>query len=136
MKGFGGIVNDFLSWSAFGPLSKLTYCCYLIHMNIIEMVAASTMASFSSDFALWSTIMYFTAILSMSLCVAALFTLCFEMPATRVEKLLVGGLLEALIGGSKSPVTRPTVSSLMQNSEVKNKEDEDKEELEEKEIGK
>lgn len=31
----GGIINGFLSWSLFAPLSRLTYTIYLIHMHII-----------------------------------------------------------------------------------------------------
>ena len=33
-QGYGGIVNDFLSWSFWAPLSRLTYSCYLIHMEV------------------------------------------------------------------------------------------------------
>ena len=97
VKGYGGIVNDFLSWSAFAPLSRLTYCCYLIHMEIISIVSASTLASFPSDFSLWSVIMYFIGILSVSLGAAAILTICFELPFTRVEKLLVGRILGAIM---------------------------------------
>ena len=92
------------------------------------MVTASTFSSFASDFAVWSIVMYIIAILSISLCIAAIFTLCFEMPFTRVEKLLVGRLLGTLMGSSK-PVTRPTVSEPITTKEVQNKDDLDKKEL-------
>jgi len=102
VKGFGGIINDFLSWSAFAPLSRLTYSCYLIHMEIISIVAASTMASFPSDFSLWYCIMYFIGILCVSLCAAAILTICFELPFTRVEKLLVGRILGAIMRSGRT----------------------------------
>ena len=35
-----GIVNSILSWKAFGPLGRLTYCAYLIHLNFIGMYYA------------------------------------------------------------------------------------------------
>ena len=76
--------------------------------------------------------MYVIAILSVSLCIAAIFTLCFEMPFTRVEKLLVGKLLGALMGSSK-PATRPTLSEPTETKEVHFKEEnENKEKSEEK----
>ena len=37
-KGYGGIVNSFLSWKAWIPLSKLTYGAYLIHINCQQIV--------------------------------------------------------------------------------------------------
>lgn len=35
---FAGIVNSFLSWKLFVPLSRLTYISYLIHPVVIEVV--------------------------------------------------------------------------------------------------
>jgi len=32
---FAGPVNKFLSWKGFMPLSRLTYCSYLIHPLVI-----------------------------------------------------------------------------------------------------
>ncbi len=31
-KGYGGIVNKFLSWGVFQPLARLSYMAYLCHM--------------------------------------------------------------------------------------------------------
>ncbi|PSN39085.1 hypothetical protein C0J52_07353 [Blattella germanica] len=31
--GYGGPVNTFLSWTAFQPLSRLSYCVYLVHLS-------------------------------------------------------------------------------------------------------
>jgi hypothetical protein len=30
-----GLVNRFLSWTFFAPLSRLTFCMYLIHLHIM-----------------------------------------------------------------------------------------------------
>ena len=35
MNGYGGFINDFLSWPGFGPLARLTYTIYLIHLHIM-----------------------------------------------------------------------------------------------------
>ena len=44
-----GPVNSFLSWKAFIPLSRLTYCAYLIHPLVIWwlLVNNETMMHFS-----------------------------------------------------------------------------------------
>ena len=33
---FTGFVNTILSWSALVPLSRLTYCIYLVHIMILD----------------------------------------------------------------------------------------------------
>ena len=42
ITGYGGIINSFLSWPLFSPLSKLTYCTYLIHIDVIFLFFYST----------------------------------------------------------------------------------------------
>ena len=37
-KGYGGVVNSFLSWKAWIPLSKLSYAAYLIHPHLQKIV--------------------------------------------------------------------------------------------------
>ena len=34
-KGYGGLINSFLSWGAFQPLAKMSYMAYLCHMFVI-----------------------------------------------------------------------------------------------------
>ena len=33
--GYGGIIGNFLSYDLFAPLSRLTYCMYLIHIYVL-----------------------------------------------------------------------------------------------------
>ena len=35
ITGYGSVINSFLSWELFAPLSRLTYCTYLIHIDMI-----------------------------------------------------------------------------------------------------
>ncbi len=49
-KGYGGPVNDFLAWSVFAPLSRLTYCSYLFHMSVLQIFSASVLSTFPNDF--------------------------------------------------------------------------------------
>ena len=48
-QGHGGPVSAFLSWGLFAPLARLTYCCYLIHMEILSMLTFSALAFFPND---------------------------------------------------------------------------------------
>jgi peptidoglycan/LPS O-acetylase OafA/YrhL len=50
VKGYGGPINDFLSWPVFGPLSRLTYCSFLFHISILEIFAGSVLSTFAKDF--------------------------------------------------------------------------------------
>ena len=97
VKGYGGIINEFLSWSAFAPLSKLTFSAYLIHIQIIYMYVASSMSSFPSDYNWWTAVIYFLPTLMITMAVAFCLSLFFESPSIRVEKLLVEAILKTLI---------------------------------------
>ena len=37
-KGFGGVINSILSWSAFMPLAKLCYIAFLVHLPMTRLV--------------------------------------------------------------------------------------------------
>jgi len=37
-KGYGGWVNSFLSWKAFVPLGRLTFCVYLSSMSVQYLI--------------------------------------------------------------------------------------------------
>eukprot|EP00088_Acartia_fossae_P071930 TRINITY_DN9986_c0_g1_i1.p1 TRINITY_DN9986_c0_g1~~TRINITY_DN9986_c0_g1_i1.p1 ORF type:complete len:242 (+),score=44.12 TRINITY_DN9986_c0_g1_i1:32-727(+) len=97
VKGYGGMINEFLSWSAFAPLSRLTFCSYLIHMNVITMFGSSVLATFPNDFEIWSNVWYYLAIQFVSCVIAFGFVLVFELPATRSEKIIVELVLSWLV---------------------------------------
>ena len=37
-KGYGGVINRILSWEAFGPLAKLSFGVYLLHLSVAVFV--------------------------------------------------------------------------------------------------
>lgn len=45
-----GVLNALLSWKALVPLSKLTYCAFLVHFVIQDIHAFSTRTSITLDF--------------------------------------------------------------------------------------
>ena len=103
VKGYGGIVNEFLSWSAFAPLSRLTFCAYLIHIPILEMYFVSVMASFPNDGNWLMTVLYFLPSFMIVMVVAFFMALFLEVPSIRVEKLLIEALLKPLMPQKQKP---------------------------------
>ena len=83
-----GIVNDFLSWKIFIPLSRLTYAAYLVHLNYIYMYYghARTPIYYTSLDELHA---YF-GMLVMILGLAAILCLTVEIPLLNVLKLFLG----------------------------------------------
>ena len=130
-KGYGGIINEFLSWPAFAPLSRLTFTTYLIHMNVISMFASSVLSSFPSDYAMWAAVWYYLAIQFVSCVISFVISLVFEIPFTKVEKILVEQLiLKPLLGKSQPKSKNDVLKDDMQ--EKKNPKDIQPEELVEK----
>ena len=87
--GYGGLIDDFLSWKAFVPLSKLTYGAYLSHIIIQYIVFFSqTSPIYFSDFLMSQ---YFIGIACFTFGTAFVQALVSEVPFVRLEKLLLGG---------------------------------------------
>ena len=57
---FTGWVNEFLSWPGFVPVSRMTYCAYLVHPVIMVIVNASM-----KSLVAWSEITYVSIFLSL-----------------------------------------------------------------------
>ena len=104
VKGYGGIVNEFLSWSFFAPMSRITFTTYLIHIAVQGMFAASTLSTFPNDWTVWANIWYYLPQQLISLSAGFLLALCFESPCVRVEKLIVGKILGLFIPAPPTPL--------------------------------
>ncbi len=86
-KGYGGLINDFLSWKAFLPLSKLTYGAYLVHIQVQFIVIFSqTSPMYLSDFLLSQ---YFIGFLAFTFGISFVFSLSLELPFANLEKLIL-----------------------------------------------
>ena len=95
IKKKGGPVNEFLSWSGFIPLARISYVMYLTHMTVLtwhDSVLKNAMSYSTEIFIFFSLInVMVTAAVSVILVVV------FEMPIVHLEKLLfsvlgVGGM--------------------------------------------
>ncbi|KAL7286332.1 hypothetical protein TKK_0019290 [Trichogramma kaykai] len=82
-----GPVSHFLSWKYFMPLSRISYCLYLVHfvLEAIETFAERTPAYFS-QINIWH---YYLSDLIICTMIAFIFSLMFESPIVVLEKILL-----------------------------------------------
>ncbi|CAG9325188.1 unnamed protein product [Blepharisma stoltei] len=74
-----------LSWDIWTPLARMTYCVYLIHYNILDIIYRSQkVATILSEFTWIRDAIFFFVI---SYIIAIPFVLMIEMPALAIEKL-------------------------------------------------
>ncbi|XP_072168994.1 nose resistant to fluoxetine protein 6-like [Diadema setosum] len=98
--GYGGVIDSFLSWSFWVPLSRLTYSVYLFHPVVIQLYALSLTVPFH-----WSdlTLSYmFASFLLLSHAVALIVVLFLEFPVGNLEKMLQKSLSSRGKGKSTS----------------------------------
>ncbi|KAL8567085.1 hypothetical protein ACOMHN_027512 [Nucella lapillus] len=84
--GNGGFVDTVLSWSGLVPLSRLTYCIYLLHIMVMDLYMMNQQSLFyMSDI---NIVMFFLGILVVSYMAAFVVSLAFEAPMMGLEKIL------------------------------------------------
>ncbi|PVD22481.1 hypothetical protein C0Q70_18295 [Pomacea canaliculata] len=87
VTGNGGFVNTILSWSAFVPLSRLTYCIYLLHLMMMELYLLNSDTTFYMNDI--NVVMFFLSILVVSYMAATVASMAFEAPLMGLEKVLL-----------------------------------------------
>jgi peptidoglycan/LPS O-acetylase OafA/YrhL len=85
ISGNGGLVNEFYSWKAFIPLSRLTYCVYLTHVWIDWYYWGSKRDLIDLN-NLTYLILIICAILFISYIIGAIFSILFESPFFVLQK--------------------------------------------------
>ncbi|XP_056631522.1 nose resistant to fluoxetine protein 6-like, partial [Diorhabda sublineata] len=85
-SGYGGIVNSFLSCKFFLPLSRLTYCAYLIHPVLMCLTSFHLDGPLHMHEAM-AVVIYFGNLV-LSFMSAFLISLAFEAPVVNVLKIL------------------------------------------------
>ncbi|GBN91043.1 Nose resistant to fluoxetine protein 6, partial [Araneus ventricosus] len=83
--GQGGVVNSILSWKALIPLSRITYCAYLVHPIVLTTYFNSMRALINYN--AFNHVVLYLAFLVISFAVAFVTSLLFELPVIRLEKL-------------------------------------------------
>ncbi|KAJ8668279.1 hypothetical protein QAD02_009942 [Eretmocerus hayati] len=82
-----GLISSVLSWSFLLPLSRLSYCVYLVHFVIQSMqVGMVRLPGYFSNYFTWCS--YFSSY-TISIIVAFLLSLLFESPLIVLEKMLL-----------------------------------------------
>ena len=82
-NGFGGVINKFLSWSFWVPLSHLTFMAYLFH-PLAYFLMYKTMR-FQYIYTDWMLIILFAAGVVLSYSLALIVAVTVEYPAANVE---------------------------------------------------
>ena len=85
-NGFGGIINSFLSWSLWVPLSRLTFMAYLSHPIVLCLIYNTMRFRFIySDLFLF---LLFFAVVVFSYLLALLLAVVVEYPLANVENAI------------------------------------------------
>lgn len=85
VNGYGGPVNEFLSWKVFNSLSKLSYVVYLIHLNFLFVWSYHLRKpTYYTDF---NQILFFLGVLFCSFLFAIPVVLTIEIPLGNFQKL-------------------------------------------------
>ncbi|XP_072167771.1 nose resistant to fluoxetine protein 6-like [Diadema setosum] len=84
--GYGGVVNDFLSWRFWTPLSRLTYSTYLLH-PVIQQVYAYGSAT-PIHLSIFNYIIWSAAFISLSYFCTLAMCLLLEFPFINLGKML------------------------------------------------
>ena len=93
VKGYGGLVNDFLSWGLWGPISKISFMTYLFHMSFNWYYFG--MQDYNVDFSMWLLSQIFVAQVFVALFNGLIACLTLELPFAKIQKLLLGKLMGA-----------------------------------------
>ena len=90
VKQRGGVIDSFLSWSAWVPLARVQYCVYLLHRTIIHInnSYSETVVRYSHTLLTFQ----FIGILAISTFAAFVFVILFEAPIVHMEKILFASL--------------------------------------------
>ncbi|KAK3779020.1 hypothetical protein RRG08_034278 [Elysia crispata] len=85
--GHGGFINSILSWEGFLPLSRMTYCAYLVHLTIMGYEFMGADSTFL--YTMTNLIYRFFGMYVMSYAVAFLLAVGVEAPMLGVEKVVL-----------------------------------------------
>ncbi|XP_030850769.1 nose resistant to fluoxetine protein 6 [Strongylocentrotus purpuratus] len=85
--GYGGWINDFLSWELWIPMSRLTYSAYLLHPIIIMVYDFNHGNNYF--YSIYMLAFEVTAIVTLAYVAAILMAVAIEFPLGNLEKLFM-----------------------------------------------
>ena len=95
-RGYGGIVNDFLSWGFWHPISKVSFMTYLFHMSLNWYFFL--LQPYPVNFSMWQLTSLFVPQVWICLLAGLLSCLTLELPFGKVQKILIQQLLRLIPG--------------------------------------
>ena len=95
VKGYGGPINNLLSWGLWAPISKISFMTYLFHMSINWEY--QEMQDYTVDFSFWLLTQIFVAQVAVDLSVGLIGCLTLELPFGKIQKIL----MQYVLGGRK-----------------------------------
>ncbi|ELT89539.1 hypothetical protein CAPTEDRAFT_203767 [Capitella teleta] len=85
--GYGGMVNTFLSWRFFIPLTRLTYISYLLHPIVLGFFQYNShQMIYVND---TNVVLYAGGVMFYTLALSFILTLVFEVPMLALEKVII-----------------------------------------------
>ena len=93
-RGYGGWINEFLSWSAFKPLSKISFILYLIHLDFFPILKGTL--HFEFDMSVTLSVTFLLSALFYNLIFSAVIYVFIELPYLKTEKLLFSLIFKSL----------------------------------------
>ena len=82
-NGFGGIIDKFLSWSFWVPLSRLTFVVYLSHLTVIMLMLRTL--RFRLIYTNWLLVIMFAAAVVLSYSLSLIIAVTVEYPVANME---------------------------------------------------
>ena len=82
-NGYGGIINSFLSWRFWVPLSRLTFMAYLTHPIVFDLMYGTM--RFQFIYTDWILLLLFTAAVFQAYFLAFIIAVTVEYPLANVE---------------------------------------------------
>ena len=90
-RGYGGIVNSFLSWGFWLPISKISFMTYLFHMSLNWYFFL--LQSYPLNYTMWQLTVFFVPQVWLSLLAGLLGCLTLELPFGKIQKMLIQRLM-------------------------------------------
>ncbi|VDN01946.1 unnamed protein product, partial [Thelazia callipaeda] len=90
--GYGGTVNDLLSWRAWIPLSRITFSAYLIHPILLQIYYLSRPHAFHFT-TVYQMLYQFAIAVALAYSVGFFLSIAFEVPISILQNIIMDKLI-------------------------------------------
>ncbi|MCP9261959.1 Nose resistant to fluoxetine protein 6 [Dirofilaria immitis] len=93
--GYGGAINHILGWRAWIPLSRTTFCAYLIHPILLQIYYLSRPHAFHFT-TVYQMLYQFAIAVAMAYFTGLFLSLAFEVPVSILETMLIDKVMRKI----------------------------------------